>query len=70
MDWEFEISRGKVFYIERINKVLPCSTGNAIQYPETNQNGKEYRKECVYIYVCVCVYTESLSCIAEINTTL
>ena len=56
MDWEFEISRGKVFYIERINKVLPCSTRNAIQYPETNQNEKEYRKECVYIYVCVCVY--------------
>ena len=38
-----------------------------IQYPVINQNGKEYRKECVCVCVCVCV-TESLCCTAEINT--
>ena len=43
------------------------STGNYIQYPVINHNGKEYEKECVYIYICI---TESLFCTAEINTTL
>ena len=32
------------------NKVLLYITGNYIQYPVINHNGKEY------IYVCVCVY--------------
>ena len=32
------------------NKVLLYSTGNYIQYPVTNYNGKEYEKE--YIYIC------------------
>ena len=66
MDWEFGISRCKLLYIEWINnKVLLYSTGNYIQYPVINYNGKEYEKEC--IYVCK---TESLCCIVEINTTL
>ena len=34
----------------------PYSRGNYIQYPVINNNGKEYEKECTYIYVCVCVY--------------
>ena len=34
-----------------------------------NHDGKEREKECVYMYVCVCI-TESLAVTAEINTTL
>ena len=26
------------------------STGNSIQYPVINHNGKEYEKECLYMY--------------------
>ena len=26
-------------------------TGNDIQYPVTNHNGKEYEKEYIYIYI-------------------
>ena len=62
--WETGIGRCKVSYIEWINnKFLLYSTGNYIQYPVINHNGKEYEKECIYI-------TESLCCTAEINTTL
>ena len=32
------------------NKILPYSTGNYVQHPETGHNGKEYEKECVYRY--------------------
>ena len=35
---------------EWINKILQYSTGNYIQYPVINHNGKEYEKECVCIY--------------------
>ena len=50
MDWEFGISRCKLLYIEWINnKVLLYSTGNYIQYPLINPNGKEYEKECIYV---------------------
>ena len=60
MDWEFGISRCKLSYIERINnKVLLYSTGNYIQYPIINHNGKEY------IYI-----TETLCCTPETNTAL
>ena len=52
MDWEFEISRGKLLYIGEINsKVLLYSTGNNIQYLVINHNGKEYEKESVGMYV-------------------
>ena len=52
MDWEFWISRCKLLYIGWVNnKVLLYSTGNYIQNPVINHNGKEYEKECVYIYV-------------------
>ena len=51
MDWEFGISRCKLFYVEWINnKVLLISTWNDIQYPVINHNGKEYEKECIYVY--------------------
>ena len=49
-------------------------TGNYIQYPVINHNGKEYRKErvcvCVYIYNTCINTTESLCCTAVISTTL
>ena len=51
MDWEFGISRCKLVYREWINsKVLLHSTGNYIQYPVISHNGKEYEKECIYMY--------------------
>ena len=54
--WEFGISRGKLVYIGWINnKVLLYSTGNYIQYPVINHNGKEFDKEYIYMYI-----TESL----------
>ena len=42
MDWEFGISRCKLLYVWINNKVLLYSTGNYIQYPVINNNGKEY----------------------------
>ena len=41
------------------------STGNYIQYPVINYNEKEYKEECIYIFV-----IEALFCTVEINTTL
>ena len=44
-DWGFGISRCKLLYVERVNnKVLLYSTGNYIQKPIINHNGKE--KNC------------------------
>ena len=64
MDWEFGMSRCKLLSIERINnKVLLYSTGNYSQYPVINHNGKEYERECIYVFELLC-YT------AEINITL
>ena len=46
MYWEFGV-RNASYFIHRIdNKVLLCSTGNYIQYPMRNHNGKEYQKKC------------------------
>ena len=53
-------------------QLLPFSTGNYIQYPVINQNGKEYEKNIyiyIYIYICICI-TESLCYTAVINTAL
>ena len=42
-DWECGISRCKLLHTEWIsNKVLLYCTGNCIQYPVINHNGKEY----------------------------
>ena len=38
------------YYIWINNKVLLYSTGNYIQYPAINHNGKEYKKEYIYMY--------------------
>ena len=46
LDWEFEISRCRllILYTEWINnKILLYTTGNYIQYPIINCNGKEYK---------------------------
>ena len=52
MDWEFGISRCELLHTGWINnKVLLYSTGNYIQDPVMNHNGKEYEKECVCIYI-------------------
>ena len=57
IDWEFGISRCKLLHTESINnKVLLYSTGNYIQNPAINHNGKEYKKN---LPICV---TESLCC--------
>ena len=52
MDWEFGISRYKLLYIRWINEILLHSTGNYIQYPMINHNGKEYKNNvCIYTYM-------------------
>jgi len=54
MESEFGVSRCKLLYREWINnKLLLYSTGNNIQYPVMNHNGKEYEKECIHIVVVV-----------------
>ena len=69
-DWEFVVSRCKLLYIEWINnKILLYSTWNCIQYTVIKHNGKDYEKECIYIYTYIYI-TESLCYIVEINTTL
>ena len=41
MEWEFGVSRRKLLHIEWINnKGLLYRTGNYIQYPGINHNGK------------------------------
>ena len=54
MVWEVGISKCNLLillYIEWThNKFLLYNTGNCIQYPMINHNGKEYEKECVYVY--------------------
>ena len=52
------VRRCKLSYIEWVNdKVLVYTTGNYIQYPGTNHNGKECER---YIYI-----TELLCCTVE-----
>ena len=58
MAWEFGISRCKLLHIRWINnKVLLYSTGNYIQYPVINHNGKEYEKEYIYIHTHTHIHT-------------
>jgi len=53
VDWESRTNRGKLFYIGGINnKVLSYSTGNYIQYPVINHNGKEYGKKYIFFQHC------------------
>ena len=49
-DWEFAVSRCKLLYTGWINnKVLLYSTGNYIQHPVINRNGKEYVRKGMYV---------------------
>ena len=41
------------------NNVLLYSTGNYIQYPVVNHNGKEYKKECQHLFWGLQVYFPS-----------
>ena len=44
----FRINRCKLLHIEWISsKILLYSTGNYIQYPLINCNGKEYKYICI-----------------------
>ena len=45
---ESEISRYKLLYTKS-NQILLYTTGNYIQYPKINHNGKEYEKN-IHIY--------------------
>ena len=50
-DRESGISKCKLFHVGWINnKVLLQSTGNYIQYPVINHDGKEYEKERIYVF--------------------
>ena len=50
---ESGINRGKLLYIGWVNdEVLLYSTGNHIQYPVTNHNGKECEKEYIRTFFC------------------
>ena len=49
--WLAGISRCKLLYIGWINnKVLLYSIGDSIQCTVINHRGKEYEKECIYVY--------------------
>ena len=62
MDWEFEVSRHKLFHLEWIsNEVLLYSTGNSVQSLGIEHDGREYEKKNVI---------RSLCCTAEIDRTL
>ena len=55
-DWESGVSRCKPLYIEnKSNKVLLYSTGNNIQCPVTNHNGKNIKNYVCMIYTHMCM---------------
>ena len=57
-DWEFVIRKFKLLYTKWIkNKVLLYHTGNYIQYPVINYNGKEYK----YIFIGVAIVAQWLA---------
>ena len=51
--WEAGVSRCKLLYIEQINRILLCSTGNYTQYATISHSGKEYKKKNVCVYICM-----------------
>ena len=50
MEWEFGVRRYKLLHAEWINMVLLYGTENYIQSPELDHDGKEYKKEYLYMY--------------------
>ena len=70
INYEFGIKRYTLLYIKQItNKDLLYNTGNYIQYLIITYNGKESKKEHIYIYIYIGI-TESLCCTPETNATL
>ena len=61
MDWKFGVSRCKLFYLEWIrNEVLLYDTGNCVQSPGMDHDGKIIiKKKNVYIFVCVYTHTHT-----------
>ena len=46
-----ENARHKVIkHVHPKQQVLLCSPGNSFRYPVIKHNGKEYEKECIYMY--------------------
>ena len=69
---EFEISRYKLLNIEQMNnKVLLYNTGNYIEYPVIDHNGKEYiyMKKNIYVSYIHMTHTYESLCIQQ-NITL
>ena len=60
VDYKFGLADAN-YYIQNKQQGLLCGTGDYMQYPVINHNGKEYVHTCV---------TESLFGTAEISTTL
>ena len=50
MEWQFGVSRCKLLYKEWKNNRSYCIAWKLYQYPVINHNGKEYEKECTYMY--------------------
>ena len=66
MDWEFRVGRCKLLYLQWMdNEVLLYSTGNNTQFLGIEHDGKEYKKENVYICM-----TGPLCCTEKNGTTL
>ena len=56
IDWGVGVSSCKLLHLEWINnKVLLYSTGSYVQSLRIDHDGKEYKKECVYIYIYIYV---------------
>ena len=63
MDWEFGVSRCKLFHLEWINNKVLLSTGNYIQSPGMDNDRKEYKKERISVYLHLSIYVHV--CITE-----
>lgn len=51
-----------LLYVEWINnKVLLYSTRNYSQYPVRSHNGKEYKRECIYVQLSHCAGQQKLT---------
>ena len=48
-DGEFGVNRCKLLHLDWINNLLD-STGNDIQSPGTDHDGKQYKKECLRMH--------------------
>lgn len=51
VEWEVGVRRCKLQCMGGTNEILCCGIESQIQCPMINRNGKEQKKECVYIYI-------------------